>query len=140
MLDYYLSDEGKQYLPDIHRLAKEDTDEADDKLLHYVMEGIRLNGTFSLHREATVETTIDDNGKPIHVKAGDKVFCNFVSSSFHKRRGPFPLLTTPRSAPIAKPSTSRTQTRCALIGQWIRTSTMGKVLTPASVNPPARSQ
>jgi linoleate 8R-lipoxygenase / 9,12-octadecadienoate 8-hydroperoxide 8R-isomerase len=33
-LDYYLSDEGKVHLPEINRLAKEDTAQADDKLLH----------------------------------------------------------------------------------------------------------
>ena len=33
-LDYYLSDEGKPYLKEINRLAKLDTKEADDLLLH----------------------------------------------------------------------------------------------------------
>ena len=33
-LDFYLSEEGKRYLPAIHRLAKQDTKEADDELLH----------------------------------------------------------------------------------------------------------
>ena len=32
-LDYYLSDEGSKHLPEINRLAKEDTPEADDLLL-----------------------------------------------------------------------------------------------------------
>ena len=32
-LDYYLSDKGKQHLPEIHRLAKMNTDEADEFLL-----------------------------------------------------------------------------------------------------------
>jgi linoleate 10R-lipoxygenase len=79
LLDYYLSDEGKQYLPDIRRLALQDTAEADKKILHYAMEGIRLNGTFGSYRESTVTTTIDDGGKPVSVKPGDKVFCSFVS-------------------------------------------------------------
>ncbi|KAL8815505.1 MAG: hypothetical protein Q9223_005363, partial [Gallowayella weberi] len=38
LLDYYLSDEGKQYLPAINKYAKMDTPEADDKILHYAME------------------------------------------------------------------------------------------------------
>ena len=79
LLDYYLSEKGKVHLPDINRLAKADTPEADEKILHYCMEGIRLNGTFGSHREATVSTTINDDGRIVSVKPGDKVFCSFVS-------------------------------------------------------------
>ena len=81
MLDYYLSDEGKMHLLTINKLAKTEGPEADDKLLHYAMEGIRLNGTFGSLRQSTVSTTIDDNGRPVTVKPGDKVFTNFVSAS-----------------------------------------------------------
>lgn len=81
LLDYYLSDEGKVHLPEINRLAKTDSVEADDKLLHYAMEGIRLNGTFGSYRESTVETTIDDGGRPVQVKPGDKVFVSFVDAN-----------------------------------------------------------
>ena len=38
VLDYYLSQEGKPYLSEINRLAKMNTAEADDKILHYAME------------------------------------------------------------------------------------------------------
>ena len=78
LIDYYLSDEGSVHLPEIRRLALLDTPEADDKLMHYAMEGIRLNRTFGSYREATVTTTIDDGGRPVSVKPGDKVFCSFV--------------------------------------------------------------
>lgn len=81
LLDYYLSDEGKQHLPDINKYAKMDTPEGDDKILHYAMEGIRLNGTFGAYRESTVNTTIDDGGRSVTVKPGDKVFCSFVSQA-----------------------------------------------------------
>ena len=81
LLDYYLSEEGKAYLPDIRRLALEDTVDADEKLLHYCMEGIRLNGTFGSYRESTISTTIDDGGRAVNVKPGDKVFCSFVSQN-----------------------------------------------------------
>lgn len=40
IIEYYLGP-GKEHLPEINRLAKLNTDEADDVLLHYVMEGIR---------------------------------------------------------------------------------------------------
>ena len=81
MLDYYLSDEGKIHLPTINKWAKTEGPEADDKLLHYAMEGIRLNGTFGSYRQSTVSTTIDDNGRPVNVKPGDKVFTSFVSAN-----------------------------------------------------------
>jgi len=77
-MDFYLSDEGKVHLPEINRLAKEDTAEADDKLLHYVMEGIRMNGTFGSYRKATKDITITDNGKPVHFPAGSNAFVSFV--------------------------------------------------------------
>ena len=81
MLDYYLSDEGKMHLPTINKWAKTEGPEADDKLLHYAMEGTRLNGTFGSYRKSTVSTTIDDNGRPVNVKPGDKVFTSFVSAN-----------------------------------------------------------
>jgi linoleate 10R-lipoxygenase len=80
MLDYFLG-EGADHMPDIQRLAAENTDEADEKLMHYVMEGIRLNGTFGSYREAKIATTIDDGGRPVEVKPGDKIFCSFVSAN-----------------------------------------------------------
>ena len=84
LLDYYLSDEGKVHLPDIRRYALMDTPEADEKILHYCMEGIRLNGTFGSYRESKIATTIDDCGRSVTVKPGDKVFCSFVSQRIIK--------------------------------------------------------
>jgi len=81
IIDYYMSAEGKVHLSEINRLAKENTPESDDKLLHYAMEGIRLNGTFGSYRESQVSTTIDDNGSQVYVKPGDKVFVSFVSAA-----------------------------------------------------------
>ncbi|KAL8634703.1 MAG: hypothetical protein Q9228_007716, partial [Teloschistes exilis] len=63
LLDYYLSDQGKQHLPAINKYAKMNTAEADDKILHYAMEGIRLNGTFGSYRESQIHDTINDNGR-----------------------------------------------------------------------------
>ncbi len=79
LLDYYLSDEGKMHLPEIHRLSNIDSADSDDKILHYAMEGIRLNGTFGSYRQAATSLIVDDNGRQVPVKAGDKVFCSFVS-------------------------------------------------------------
>lgn len=49
--------------------------------MHYAMEGIRLNGTFGSYRQSTATDTIDDGGRLVHVKPGDKVFCSFVSAN-----------------------------------------------------------
>jgi linoleate 10R-lipoxygenase len=61
--------------------AEVDTPETDDKLLHYTMEEIRLNGTFDSYRRSTVSTTIDNNNKKIDIKPGEKVFVSFVSAA-----------------------------------------------------------
>jgi linoleate 10R-lipoxygenase len=81
ILDYYLTEEGNIHLREINRLAKMDTPEADDKILHYAMEGIRLNGTFGSYRECKVPTTVDDGGRPVRVHPGDKVFVSFVDAN-----------------------------------------------------------
>lgn len=71
-----------------------DTPESDDALLHYCMEGIRLNGTFGSYRECVTQTTIDDGGRLVHVKPGDRVFVSFVGAA--KDPGIFPEPETVR--------------------------------------------
>ena len=80
IIDHYLG-EGIAHLPAIQELAKVDTPETDAKLLAYAMEGIRLNGTFGSYRRSTVSTTVDDDGKKIDIKPGDRVFVSFVSAA-----------------------------------------------------------
>ncbi|GME51790.1 Cytochrome P450 [Neofusicoccum parvum] len=84
IMDYYLG-EGIQHLPEIRRHARLNTSEADDVLLHYCMEAIRLNGTFGSYRAAATSTTITDGRGPsaprIPVKPGDKVFVSFVGAA-----------------------------------------------------------
>jgi linoleate 10R-lipoxygenase len=82
------------HLPAINKWAKLEGAEADDKLLHYAMEGIRLNGTFGSYRECTVSETLDDNGYPVTVKPGDKVFTSFVGAN--REAGFFPEPNTVR--------------------------------------------
>lgn len=77
-MSYYLSNEGKVHLPDINRLAKEDSLESDTKLLHYCMEGLRLNGTFGSYREANANVLINDGGREVSINDGDKVFVSMV--------------------------------------------------------------
>lgn len=54
------------------------------------MEGIRLNGTFGSYRESKVSTTVDDGGRPVRVKPGDKVFVSFVDANREARFFPDP--------------------------------------------------
>lgn len=42
IIDFYLGS-GKEHLPEINRAAKLDTDEADQILLHYIMEAISIS-------------------------------------------------------------------------------------------------
>jgi linoleate 10R-lipoxygenase len=81
ILDFYLSAKGKAYLPEINRLAKLNTPEADEALSRYVLEAIRLNGTYGAYREAQREVTVNDGGNEIRVNKGSKVFVSFVSAS-----------------------------------------------------------
>lgn len=79
-LDYYLGP-GKKYLSEINQLAKANTPEADDILLHYAMEGIRLAGTFGLYRQAESADIVKDGDEEVQVKAGDSVFVSFVGAA-----------------------------------------------------------
>ncbi|KAK7510648.1 fatty acid oxygenase [Phyllosticta citriasiana] len=87
ILDFYLSPAGEAHLPEINRLAKINTPESDELLLHYCMEAIRLNGTFGSYRRASSSTTINDgpasspDSKPIPISAGDNVFVSFVDKA-----------------------------------------------------------
>ncbi|TDZ48293.1 Linoleate diol synthase [Colletotrichum trifolii] len=59
-LDYYLGDEGNSHLPELYRLAHEDTPEADELLMKYMLEGCRLRGTVAVYRQAASNQVITD--------------------------------------------------------------------------------
>ncbi|EAU35794.1 hypothetical protein ATEG_03992 [Aspergillus terreus NIH2624] len=80
-LDYYLSEEGSVHLPEINRLAKENTPEADELLLRYFMEGARLRSSVGLPRVVAKPTVIDDNGTKLTLKEGQHILCNLVAAS-----------------------------------------------------------
>lgn len=77
----YLFTEGKEHIPKIQELAKQGTDEAFDKLMHYFMEMSRLNGETGVFRYAAHDTTIAENGKTFSIKAGDKIMVNLKAAS-----------------------------------------------------------
>ncbi|KAB8235692.1 peroxidase/cytochrome P450 family protein [Aspergillus alliaceus] len=81
IMDYYLSDKGKKHLPNINQLAKDDSPEADEMLLRYVMEAIRLNGIFGSYRKSQTYLTLDDKNHMVQIKPGDTVFVSFVDAN-----------------------------------------------------------
>ncbi|KAL4792140.1 Psi-producing oxygenase A [Aspergillus venezuelensis] len=89
-LDYYLSEEGSVHLPEINRLAKESTPEAQELLTRYFMEGARLRSSVALPRVAAEPTVVDDNGANVTVKAGQAVICNLVSACMDPAAFPEP--------------------------------------------------
>ncbi|KAL8994261.1 MAG: hypothetical protein Q9169_005714 [Polycauliona sp. 2 TL-2023] len=98
ILDYYLSDEGKQHLPAINKYAKMDTPEGDRQILGYVMEGMRLSTptpTSGAYRESTVHHTIKDGNQNVPVAPGDKIFCSFAQANLDPEH--FPSPTTVRT-------------------------------------------
>ncbi|KAI0838022.1 linoleate diol synthase precursor [Hypoxylon sp. FL0890] len=62
-LDYFLGS-GNQHMPEMYRLARENTAEADETLMHYMLEGIRLRGTVVVARYVSLtsktQTIVDD--------------------------------------------------------------------------------
>ncbi|KAG2418203.1 hypothetical protein HFD88_001304 [Aspergillus terreus] len=81
IMDYYLSPAGAQHLPLIQRLAQYDSAEADEKLLRYCMEGMRLHGTFNLARESLTNAVLEERGRRVHLTPGSKVLLNIVEAS-----------------------------------------------------------
>lgn len=144
IVDYYLSEEGKKHLPEINRIAKEDTEESDEKLLRYCMEAIRLNGIFGSYRESQTSLSVQDEGRDVQVQPGDKVFVGFVRLPNTSTTLP-PLLTATnmrrrRSKQIATQPSSPTRTKSTLTALWIPTSSTVSVRTPASAKRLARSR
>ncbi|KAB8232735.1 peroxidase/cytochrome P450 family protein [Aspergillus alliaceus] len=80
IIDYYLS-EGTKHLPEINRLAKEDSKDSEDKLMRYCLEAFRLNGTFGSYREAQTDLSMTDETGEVDIKRGDKVFVGAVKAN-----------------------------------------------------------
>ncbi|KXH26512.1 linoleate diol synthase [Colletotrichum salicis] len=97
-VDYYLSPPGSKYLDQIHAVAKApSTKESDAVLLGYAMEGIRLAGTFGSYREAVQDDVIvEDGGREVPVRRGDKIFVSFVSAAKDANHFPQPDEANPQ--------------------------------------------
>jgi linoleate 8R-lipoxygenase/9,12-octadecadienoate 8-hydroperoxide 8R-isomerase len=89
-IDYYLSPEGSVHMPEINRLAKMDTPEADDILLHYFMEGSRMKASVGLYRDVAKSATIDDNGTKVSLEPGHRIMVDLVTASMDPKVFPNP--------------------------------------------------
>jgi hypothetical protein len=80
-IEYFLVGDGKKHWPAIQALAQEDTEENFEKLMHYFLEGSRLNGETGVFRRAAKDTSVTDGDHTFNVKAGEQVFVNLRSAS-----------------------------------------------------------
>ena len=89
-VDWYLSEQGRQHIPELHRLAIAEVGETNDALLlGYAMEGIRMAGTFGVYRTASVPDIVtEDDGRQVRIEAGDRVFVSLVSAARDENRFP----------------------------------------------------
>jgi cytochrome P450 len=90
ILDYYINGAGNVHLDDIQNLARQDTDEAFDKLMQYVLEGGRLNGETGVFRRCDKPIKIKDGDRELEFQQGDKVMVNFRSASHDPKVFPDP--------------------------------------------------
>ncbi|KAI1497119.1 linoleate diol synthase precursor [Biscogniauxia marginata] len=115
-IDYFLG-AGSEYLPELYRLAHEDTARADDQLLHYMLEGIRLSGTVVVSRHvvptSSAQTIADDapciynpsddtasvplpnpdrtpSARTYNLVPGQRAILNIVSASYDAKAFPSP--------------------------------------------------
>ena len=80
-LDFYLEPENAHHLEEISRLAKLDDDKADESILRYFLEGIRIRGTVGVYRNVATTATIPDGDRNINVNPGDELFINCITAS-----------------------------------------------------------
>ncbi|KAF2470788.1 heme peroxidase [Lindgomyces ingoldianus] len=88
-IEYFLT-EGKEHWPAIQALAQKDDDESFETLMHYLMEGSRLNGETGVFRSAVQKTTIQDAGRTIEVNPKDIVFVDLRAASHDATAFPNP--------------------------------------------------
>ncbi|KAH7090215.1 heme peroxidase [Paraphoma chrysanthemicola] len=81
ILEYYILGAGKQHWPAIQKLAQDDSEAAFEKIVHYTLEGGRLNGETAVIRSVAKDTSITENGTTTTLKQGDAVFVNLREAS-----------------------------------------------------------
>lgn len=108
-LDWFFSTpEGVETWPKVCELAKMDTEDADEKLMHYFMEASRLNGETGVMRWVQTDTPIEiidtpstaDDKQPLGSKTytfkqGDKIMVNLKAASRDPKAFPNPDAVDP---------------------------------------------
>jgi hypothetical protein len=91
-IEYYIVGEGKKHWPAIQALAQEpdDNEPAFEKLMHYFLEGSRLNGETAVLREVAKKITLHDSGETYLLRPGDRVFVNLRTASHDPEAFPNP--------------------------------------------------
>lgn len=91
-IEYFLLGEGTKHWPVIQAAAAkpDDDEEAFETLMHYLLEGSRLNGETGVFREVARATTIQDGERRVDVKPGDRVFVNLRQASHDPEAFPDP--------------------------------------------------
>lgn len=77
----YLFTEGRQHWPEVQKLAKQDTPEADDKLMRYALEFSRLASETGMARIVAKDVTIKDGDRELKFQPGDKIVVNLKAAS-----------------------------------------------------------
>jgi linoleate 8R-lipoxygenase / 9,12-octadecadienoate 8-hydroperoxide 8R-isomerase len=88
VFEFYMT-EGKEHMPAIRDLANNESDEAFQKLMRYVLEGCRIAGEAGVSRQVDrsceVKSTI-----PLRVSKGDRILINLCAASRDPAQFPNP--------------------------------------------------
>lgn len=89
VLDFYFN-EGQKHIPDMHKLALEDGPGVDEKFMHYVLEGSRLNCGSAVFRDVQKSVVIQDSPNTLKLEKGDRLFLNFYKAGRDPKAFPDP--------------------------------------------------
>ncbi|XXH03320.1 hypothetical protein Hte_009718 [Hypoxylon texense] len=97
-VEYFLSPDRSQYIPELYRVANlPSSADADALVLGYCLEGVRLAGQFGFCCEAAASDVIkEDDGNEVPVRTGDRVFVSSAGAAKDARRFPDPEKVNPR--------------------------------------------
>jgi cytochrome P450 len=107
-LEYFLT-EGKEHMPAINKLAKDTSDAAFEKLMRYIIEGVRLSGEPGVYRTVTKACEIKDGDRVLKLQPGDRLLLNIRAASRDATAFPNPdkvVLDRPLDAYISLGATS----------------------------------
>ncbi|KAK5135986.1 hypothetical protein LTR08_004240 [Meristemomyces frigidus] len=89
-LDYFMTAPGNEHWPAVQLLARDDSEEAFDTLMHYFMEASRLNGETGVFRyvsrdmtagESITDATAHTGEKKYTFKQGDRIMVDLKAAS-----------------------------------------------------------